>query len=440
MLESKKLSLLSAIIININIMLGSGIFINSAILAKNVKATSSIMYLIVAILFLPLVLTISNLVLEYKENSNFYEFGNIISPFFGFLSSFLYFFGKLGSCTLNVHIFSIFLQNFIKSLNNINTIFIDLFIVLFFTILNSFNIKINKNIQYSFIFLKLLPIIFVIFSGLYLFNLDNISSNEFIISKIPFSIPLVIYAFSGFEATCSLSQSIENPSKNGPKAILISYIIVALIYFIYQFSIFSSIGNYIISSNNNYINIFNILVDNISKNLNINFYNYILINLLNSAIAFSSLGSFYGILYSNSWNLYNLSKKDLFFFNGIIKKLNKFEIPIFALIAESIIIIIYLIISKANQVSLQQISAFGSTIAYLISSFALLKLSKNNIYIKYLSYCSILSCLILAFTFFYNASINGLSTIFLIYISFISILSLSFYIKHKPRYDKFENI
>ena len=55
MSQTPHLSLLSAIIININIMLGSGIFINTVILPHHTGALGALAYGIGGLLFLPLI-------------------------------------------------------------------------------------------------------------------------------------------------------------------------------------------------------------------------------------------------------------------------------------------------------------------------------------------------------------------------------------------------
>jgi hypothetical protein len=54
MSQTPHLSLLSAIIININIMLGSGIFVNTVILSADTGALGALAYGIGGLLFLPL--------------------------------------------------------------------------------------------------------------------------------------------------------------------------------------------------------------------------------------------------------------------------------------------------------------------------------------------------------------------------------------------------
>ena len=54
MSRSQKLSLFSAILININIMLGSGIFINTAVLTQQAGSLGALVYPIVGLLLFPL--------------------------------------------------------------------------------------------------------------------------------------------------------------------------------------------------------------------------------------------------------------------------------------------------------------------------------------------------------------------------------------------------
>src|SRR5437868_2793596 len=119
---SKKLSLFSAILININIMLGSGVFINTALLPQQSGSLSAFVYLIVGLLLLPLILSIAKLMRYHQSDSTFYHFGSNISPFFGFVSSWSYFTAKLASCALGIHVCVSFLQRIIPALGMLNTL------------------------------------------------------------------------------------------------------------------------------------------------------------------------------------------------------------------------------------------------------------------------------------------------------------------------------
>ena len=79
-MKEQKLSLTSAIFINLNIMMGAGLFINTVVLSQQMQA-SSIFYLsTIGLLMLPLVFTMSKLVAHFPSGG-FYSFAKPLSPF-----------------------------------------------------------------------------------------------------------------------------------------------------------------------------------------------------------------------------------------------------------------------------------------------------------------------------------------------------------------------
>lgn len=215
-----KLSLLSAILININIMLGSGIFINTVLLAGTAGALGAFVYVIVALLILPLIAIMANL-LRYFPNGTLYEFGKSLTPLLGFLSSWGYFTAKLATSALGIHVFVTLVQQLLPTLASFSPFIFDGAFLLLFMYLNTLNMRIGRSIQYAFIFLKFIPITFVIIASLFLFTGAMYTPSEFIWAGVPAAIPFVLFAFSGFEASASLSSSIENSEKNAPRAIII---------------------------------------------------------------------------------------------------------------------------------------------------------------------------------------------------------------------------
>lgn len=424
----KKLSLISAILININIMLGSGIFINTTALTALSGSLGALDYIIVGILLLPLILAISELVKYYQDNSTFYNFGLSISPFFGFLSSWSYFVGKLCSCALALHVCINFLQQIIPALQVIPTILFDIIVVWLFTYLNLLNLQTGKRIQYSFIFLKLIPILFTIFAGIYLFSGSNFNGDSAIWSGIPLSIPLVIYAFSGFEASCSLSRHIENPEKNGPKAILISFAIVIFLISSFQFIFYGNLG--LLLGKLQYTGAYPALIEKMW--VDHLWFKELLIKLMHIGIAASSLGASYGIMYSNIWNLYTLAQANHTFQKNLLMKVNGHGIPTACVVIEGLLITTYLLLTSGSQLPLQQVGALGATIAYTFSAIGLIVLLYNkHKKITFVAIAGVLSCLIMISTFVWGIVTKGLSTLLLLFIIILIAGTAMFFSKHE---------
>jgi len=94
--------------------------------------------------------------------------------------------------------------------------------------------------------------------------------------------------------------------------------------------------------------------------------------ILQLAIATSSLGAGYGIMFSNCWNLHTLAKENHLIGSKLISTLNQHNVPVYCILAETLIGIIYILATMGNNIPLQQIGAFGCTLSYAFCVLALL--------------------------------------------------------------------
>ncbi len=404
MATSHKLSLASAILINLNIMLGAGIFINTVLLAQSAGALGAAAYALVGVLLLPLIFAIADLV-KHHQGGNFYEYGSTISPFIGFISTWSYFTAKLASCALGIHVFTSLLKTIFSVLAPIPTLTLDCGIICFFVLLNMLNLRIGRSIQFSFMALKLIPIIFAIISGLYLFSGAHFSTGKLNWAGMTSSIPFVLYAFTGFEASCSLSRSLKNPERDGPRAILYSYALGLTIAILYQIMFFGSLGSEL-SSLTSYLQAFPALL---SKLMPTQSYGRSWLEaFLHIGIASSSLGAAYGIMYSNAWNLFTLAQCKHVLGAAQLTKLNRHNIPYLCVLVEGLFAIGYTLFAQGNQIPLQQISSSGMTITYTLSVLALAALRFKSLKtIPVNSILSIASCLVLIAALIRNISTFG---------------------------------
>jgi amino acid transporter len=401
---NRVLSLPAAVLVNINIMIGSGIFINTVLLAQSAGAYGALAYLMMGALLSPLLLTFVYLMRLYKGGS-FYEFGAGIHPLAGFFSSWSYFIAKLGSATIGIHVFCTLVQQVIPWLRVIPILWLDGALVLLFTMLNMLNVSIGRTIQYGFLSVKSLPIFFAIGVGLYLFTPAHFVGQTLEWTHITQSLPFVLYAFTGFEACCSLSRAIQEPGKSGPKALMISYTVGVIIVVLYQLMFFGALGPQL-ASLANYSQAYPALLQKLFSADTPIFR--MLFFILNLGIATSSLGAAYGIIYSNSWNLFVLAEKNHIFASRFIGSLNRYKAPFVCIIAEGIFIGLYILLFRGYQVPLQQICSLGMIITYATSALALGLLSWRR-YSRFpvISICALMSCLLLLWGYKDNIMIYG---------------------------------
>lgn len=423
-MNEHKLSLTSAILINVNIMLGAGIFLNTDILAKSVGPLSGLTYILIGFIMLPLVISIAKLT-QYYPNGGLYAFSkNEINTFTGFLSAWSYFIGKLASGALMTHFSLSLIQNLIPQLASINILLLDAFTITFFVILNTQNMQSGSRIQTLFTGLKLIPLIFAITTCIFLLNTENFIIASKNIINIPRVLPLLVYASMGFEAACLISNKIKNAQKNAPKAILISYAITIGIAALYQTLFYGSLGTTLALAKN-YLHVFPNLLTKLLPSSP--FFAHKIETILHLALASSALGGSYGIMFSNTWNLYTLAHHGHIYFSHIFTWINKHGIPIACVIAEGILFCGYLFVSRGSQIPLQQLSALGVTFAYTISVYAFLKAEKRRGKKRWIPLLGLANCSILLFTCLKGLMVSGFSSliIFTLLIIFGSIMFLT---------------
>jgi len=432
--KTKKLSLIEATLININIMLGSGIFINVVLLAQQVSALSGFLYLANSLMITPLILSMAAL-MKLHPHGGFYTFGSEeLSSFWGFLSAWSYFIGKLASASVMTHASILLLQSVMPPLYLFKTLYLDCIVIILFTGLNFLHMKTSMAVQVTTFCVKLIPIFFVFFAGLYLFFTGKITNPYFYCNPIKAqniiqSIPLVLFTALGFEATLSLSSQIKNAKENGPKALLGAFFFVTILLFGFQTIFYGILGQSIISMPD-YLCTFPTLISQIIYNPIVTLH---LKNILHIAIACSALGGAYGILFSTHWNLYTIAQSNSIAGSKNLLRLNRYQMPINTILIQAFICLFYLFNTHGNQIPLQLTASFGCIIAYTISIISLILAKKRHTVIPlWVSLCALLNCCIFAVASFYTLATTKLSSLFL-FLSMIFIGIIFYAINSKSK-------
>lgn len=409
MSEKYKISLFSAILISINIMLGTGIFINTVEVAKLAGSLGFVSYLIVGILMLPLIMSYAAL-MKLHPTGGFYGFARQeISPLFGFISTWSYFFAKMASAALMVHVSMSLVRQIIEPLQIIPTLLLDAIIFILFTALNMQGLRTGNSIQQGFVVLKIIPLAFAILSSIFLLSGGNFAPIVYGWEGIPSTLPLVLYVTLGFEAICALGHSIKDAHINAPRAIFISYGIVIGIVCLYQCMFYVVVGSEL-SEQSSYLFAFPVLLQKLFPGALA--LQHSLQGILHIAIACSALGGCYGIMFSNNWNLFSLAQHGHLFFSKQFATLNKNHVPYACIVAEGVLALVYLLITGGNQKPLQQLAGLGSVISYTLSIVALLcalKRLHTPIVSPWIPRLALMNCAILMLLCVRNFILNGLT-------------------------------
>ncbi len=372
-MEKNKISLMTAILININIMIGAGIFIVPTIMARLSGTLSFLGWTAVGVVFLPVVLSVAKITSFFSEEGNFYIYGKtVINKTTGFISSWMYFLGFSAICALQIiGVKELLIINANLTVIEQNPMLFNIIFILFFSVLNFVSLKIISKVQNSLTIFKLLPIIFVIILMVFYFN-PNLQFGFANIANVKLSIPLALFGFWGFEASCNISHLIEGGQKNVYKAILISFFTTVFLYTLFHLGLIYIMGtkNLIAYNVPGFVQFLGVKSD-------------FLLNLLNaiipSAIIIALMGSIFGGFLSNSTNLHTMTKENLFPFSNFLKKTNKNDRPIFCVITMAITTLIFMILINNKEI-LNSMVNFGLLTTFMITfaSLSILLIRKKQ--------------------------------------------------------------
>jgi len=404
----RQISLVSAILINLNIIIGAGIFVNPRPLTQLLSSWGPVAYLAAAFMLLPLIICLAELAALHPDAGGLYVYSEkYISPFAGFISGWGYFVGKSTSGAFLTLTFTRFIQTLVPQLAALPLIPLSSFILFFLITLNILGVHIGGKIQWLFISLKAIPIGFVLFSGFLFSKTAFVPATPLIFDNLFPALPIATFAMLGFEVTCSIGHLIKNPRKNARRAVLFSFLLVAGIAILFQFNLFRVLG-------------MSLAYDGLPlKTYTFHIFKSVFwSNLLNTFVFTSIIGGSFGILTSNCWNLFILAKQNLVPFSSQLSQLSKTGVPWISLLAEGCLGVFILCISS-KQIALQNMAVFGMFMSYFLSIVAATKAfyqQKQNQHFFTLSLLALVSCSYILFLCGKRIMSSGISYSFLLVI------------------------
>ena len=235
--QNQKIGLLAAISLIVGNMIGAGIFVLPASLAK-FGGISILGWIFTAIGALILAKIFSNFskLISSKSGGQYLYSKVVFGDFIGFLVAWGYWI----SCWINnaaiavaiVSALSFFFPVLINS--PLYATLTGLSFIWLFTWTSSHGVKFSGNIQIITTVAKLLPLLFIIISGIFIFDynlfpeFNNTEQSDFEI--FPIVCIMTLYAFLGIESATIPASSIKNPNITIPRATMIGTVISTLIY------------------------------------------------------------------------------------------------------------------------------------------------------------------------------------------------------------------
>ncbi|MFA6618090.1 MAG: amino acid permease [Candidatus Neomarinimicrobiota bacterium] len=231
-MKKRQLNLLDVFAISAGAMISSGLFVLPGIAFAKSGPAMILAYLLAAILIIPSMLAKSELATAMPKAGGVYffidrSFGPWLGIFGGFASWFSLSF-KSAFALVGMGAFAVLIY---PDINIIHVKMIAVAICVIFTLTNIFSVKMTGKIQMILVFILL--VIVALYIGRGFISTNPAYYRPFMpgdFTSIIATAGLVFVSFGGLTKIASIAEEIENPGRNIPLGMLLSFSIVTLIY------------------------------------------------------------------------------------------------------------------------------------------------------------------------------------------------------------------
>ncbi|MBT8273213.1 MAG: amino acid permease [Bacteroidia bacterium] len=237
MSQTKKIGLLASTSFVIGNMIGAGIFVLPALLAKygTISLLGWVFSAVGALILARIFSNFSKIIVNKSGGPYTYSKAGF-GDFIGFLVAWGYWISIwVANAALAFTIVGA-LSFFFPILdgNPVYSVLTGLAFIWLFTWINTLGIKESGNVQIITTILKLVPLVFVIVVGLFFFSFDNFPAfnltAESDFATFPIVAALTLYAFLGVESASIPAAEVKNPEKTVARATMLGTSITALVY------------------------------------------------------------------------------------------------------------------------------------------------------------------------------------------------------------------
>lgn len=355
-----------AMLICLNSMIGAGLFINPKPLTLIAGPLGFVGYILAACILMPIIYCTAELARLHPVSGGVYAFArSYLGPTFGFLSCWSYFAGKTSSSALLAHKFMQFMQATVPALANIPILLCDCLLIFTLIALNIGGMFIGGRSQYFFTSMRIIPLFVAFGVGFSLFNTNNFYVTLTDMGNIFSTLPIAVFAFLGFEMICAVGHMIRDSEKNIKRVIISSFLIVVTLSITFQLVLYGALGSTLSSANSPIEKLFEVSLPSY----------HLLGSFLGAMVFVAILGSCFGILTGNCWNLFTLANNNHLPFKKFLTQVSTANVPWGSLLVEGILACIFLSITT-DQISLQNMTVFSQVVSFLFTTSATLSAVK----------------------------------------------------------------
>jgi amino acid transporter len=351
---------------NINIMVGVGIFIGPPLMAQKAGNASFLGWPLVALIFLPVVLSIATMARIFPGAGSFYSYAkHLINEKAGFVSGWTYYLAYTGVAALQ----TICLRDIVLQYVSMPPFLFNLLFIGCITLLSFLSIKLIGQIQNAGTIFKLLPILLVlaIFVG-YWNPSFHIAMPNFL--NVPLTVPLAIFGFWGFEVCCTISHLIEGDESAASRAILYAFFITAIGYSLFHFGLLHIMGpqNLTTHGAQNFVNYLGISSAQIRG---------MLAAFVSFTIGLAFVNAILSMFTTTASTLEAMAQENLFPYSKQLTKKNLQQRPWIAILFQGFLTLAVTYATNNKNILISMIN-LGVLIAFLLTLIALTKLQRQK--------------------------------------------------------------
>jgi len=239
----KKISVITATNLVIANMIGTGVFTSLGFQVASISSDFALiaLWVVGGVAALCGALCYAELATALPKSGGEYHYlSRIFHPSLGFLAGWISaIVGFPAPIALAALAFGKYIQPFLPG---VTPVAISLVVVWVITAIHLFGLRVEERFQNWSTFLKVALIIGFIVAGFFVANPQHLdltpgtSALATLFSK-PFAVSLVyvMYSYSGWNAASYITEEVENPARNLPRALLVGTIIVTLFYVVLNF-------------------------------------------------------------------------------------------------------------------------------------------------------------------------------------------------------------
>lgn len=354
-------------------MVGSGILIGPGIMAGIAGNASFLSWFIVALLFLPIVLSTVQMSRMCPGAGGFYAYAKEgLGTTAGYWSGWMYITGYTFSVAVEVLALR---QTLFEALGEqwkwftTNPLLFNAVIILAILALNLLSLRVFSRILNSLTIFKIIPLIVLILLIPFILNPSfTVTGHE--LSMLPYSLPMAIFGYFGFEYCCSISHLVENSERNAPLAILIGFFVTVLIYMLFHFGVLNLMGAEQLSKLGApaYAQFLTLPIPYLKAVLNL---------VIPAASALTIFATANGLLNANAVMMHTMAQERLFRFWPMLTMMTSQYRPWVTILAQGVVVFL-LVLALPSIAVVGSLAILGVFLSFVLPFISLMKVQQKT--------------------------------------------------------------